>query len=134
MSAKSIRFSQTVSTKQFGSRLAMLLNEQYEDSNLPNKLLEVKICLEDEDYELSLLHLNRLRQEIEAFLVAIDDTQQNVSSFIQLNSEQTKQTEEEPVEKEAEVVKEQPTQDSLQQLQQIEKLVNVVKSLKGESA
>ena len=136
MSAKNIRFSQTVSTKQFGKRLSQLLSEQYEQLNIFKKLSEIRDTLDKEDYELSSFHLERARQDIEALLIFLEDAQQNVSAFMQLSSEQpTEQsTETKPVEKETEVVKEQPTQDPLQQLQQIEKLVNVVKSLKGDAA
>lgn len=128
---KNIRFSQTVSIKNFNKSLCKNLYEQATDLSLHDKVSEIYGLIEQEDYELSLMYLARLREQLELFSMVVEDTQQNITSFIEINND-TKETQ--PVEeKQAEVIQSAQNQkDPLEQLQQIEKLVNVVKNLKGE--
>lgn len=133
MSTKSIRFAQTVNTKQFGKKISKLLKEQYDELLLEDKMYEIQAALDNEDYEFSLMYLTRLREEISLFSMLLEDSHQNISAFLDVGKEEpVKQQQAEPVEKEAEIVS--SPKDPLDQLQQIEKLVNVVKSLKGEAA
>lgn len=137
MSVKSIRFAQTINTKNFGARLSALLSEQYEDMSLNAKIDKVRGAFASGDFELSLLYLSRIRKDLEVFSMFVGDTEQNVSAFVDLDKEPPTKEEQspQPIEKEAEVVSApmQQATDPMQQLQQIEKLVNVVKGLKGES-
>ena len=126
-----IRFSHTVSTRQFNKKVSSLLWEQTDNLSLQNQIVQLQTFLENEDYELFLPHLARLKENVELYLMFLNDTEDNVSSYLNLQQKQEDVVEPQP--KEPEVVQStQPSKDPMEQLQQIEKLVNVVKSLKGE--
>lgn len=143
-----IRFSQTINIKQFSKKLSEILREQTRALNLYGKTEEIEGSLEAEDYELSLLYLARFRQDLELFCLSVEDVEQNISSYLQASAapQPTKPVVEQPqvVEKEAEIVTSQPipvqeqqttqVQNPFEQIQQIEKLVNAVRSLKGDAA
>jgi hypothetical protein len=126
-----IRFSHTVSTKQFNKKVSSLLWEQTDNLSLQNQIVQLQTFLENEDYELFLPHLARLKENVELYLMFLNDTEENVSSYLNLQQKQEDVVEPQP--KETEVIQStQPSKDPMEQLQQIEKLVSVVKSLKGE--
>ena len=129
-----VKFAFTVDSKRFPHKIANLLEEQIEDTDLfsnTNKALE---NLRNERFDLFLTYMAEARKEIELLLTAMSDAEDNVVGFVQASNPKTEPVKEEKpqqtfVEPKTEVVSS-PSADPFAQLQQLQSLVNTIKDLK----
>jgi plasmid rolling circle replication initiator protein Rep len=130
---RNIKFSFTVKEKDFAKKMANLLVEQFNNNKLDEHAYNLKDMLEDGEYYLFLAKVKALKDELELLQMVVNDVEENVYSFINIDNENTSSVQEQQTSV-VEPTQTQPTENLVEQLKQVEKLVDMVKGLKKENA
>jgi plasmid rolling circle replication initiator protein Rep len=130
---RNIKFSFTVKEKDFAKTMANLLVEQFNNNKLDEHAYNLKDMLEDGEYYLFLAKVKALKDELELLQMVVNDVEENVYSFINIDNENTSSVQEQQTSV-VEPTQTQPTENLVEQLKQVEKLVDMVKGLKKENA